>query len=296
MSGLKFNIVDVFAEKRFSGNQLAVFTDGRGLSSEAMLRIAREINFSETTFILSGNVDQECFKVRIYTPEYEVPFAGHPTLGTAFIIRNNLLGGRSDHIVLDLEAGKIPVTRTIIPDGPDIYWMRQIKPEFKGTLPIDDMMPVFGLKKEDFDDKFPIQEVSTGLPHIIVPLKSLDALRRIKLHTQNYYNLINTTWAKNIQVFCPEAHGEKTGISTRMFTDYLGIPEDPATGSGNGCLAGYLVHHRYFGKNSSEVRSEQGYEMGRPSLLFLKASLREGHIEVNVGGNVMPVGEGVFYE
>lgn len=296
MKKLKYYMIDVFAEKRFSGNQLAVFTDGSGLSGETMQSMAREVNFSETTFILSGDADKAIYNVRIFTPEYEVPFAGHPTLGTAYVIRNMLCKGLGDVITLNLEAGRIPVTLSASPEGPDIYWMRQIEPEFQDILPIEDLLPVLGLNRDDYDDKFPIQQVSTGLPHIIVPIKSLDALRRIKLHTQNYYQLIDRTWAKNIQVFCPEAHGDLNGISTRMFTDYLGIPEDPATGSGNGCLAGYLVRHRYFGSDAIDVRSEQGYEMGRPSLLHLKASLKEGHIEVNVGGSVVPIAEGFFYE
>lgn len=296
MNQLRYYIVDVFAERRFSGNQLAVFTDGSGLSGETMQSIAREINFSEITFILSGDADKSLYNVRIFTPEYEVPFAGHPTLGTAHVIRSILRKGSAEPITLNLEAGQIPVTLSKSPDGSEIYWMKQIEPEFRDILTIEDLIPVLGLDKEDFESKFPIQQVSTGLPHIIVPIKSLDALRRIKLHTQNYYHLIDKTWAKNIQVFCPEAHGVQKGISTRMFTDYLGIPEDPATGSGNGCLAGYLIRHRYYGTDSIEVRSEQGYEMGRPSLLHLKASQKEGRIEVNIGGSVVPIAEGFFYE
>lgn len=289
---MHFYMVDVFAETRYSGNQLAVFCDSGNLSDSEMQTIAREVNFSETTFI-KGICEDGSYAVRIYTPEYEVPFAGHPTLGTAYIIRNKLMTEPQDQVTLSLEAGKIPVTRLGGGDA-DIYFMKQLAPEFRNILAVEDLAPVLGLSPDDFDRRFPIQEVSTGLAHIIVPIRSLEALRRVKVSRDLYFDLIGRTWAKNIQVFCPEGHGEGKAISTRMFTDYLGIPEDPATGSGNGCLAGYLVKHRFFGSSEIDIRSEQGYEMGRPSVLYLKAGSQENTIQVQVGGKVVPIAEGDF--
>lgn len=310
MSNLGYITVDVFAERPYAGNQLAVFTDAAGLSHERMQQIAREINFSETTFIMNKDHDTGTYEVRIYTPEYEVPFAGHPTLGTAYVIQNYLRPSPRESVTLRYKAGDIPVWITQGDNGQDLYWMRQIQPEFRDVLPAEALADVLGLSLEDFDSDFPIEEVSTGLPHIVIPLKNLDALRRIKVSTSLYYEFIEKTWAKNLQVFCPGTHDGGEGISTRMFTDYLGIPEDPATGSGNGCLAGYLVRHGYFdpsratgirpghsrcNKDSIEVRSEQGYEMGRPSVLHLKAQRKGESIEIHVGGSVFPIGKGEFF-
>lgn len=294
MRKLPFYIVDVFTEKKYSGNQLAVFTDATGLSADEMQVIARETNFAETTFIFPGVGQDDNTRVRIYTPDYEVPFAGHPTLGTAYIIKTILNPDKTGPIVLDLDIGKIYVTSFKQPDGSEVYWMRQIEPIFGSIVPVEQLIPVLGLSTEDFDPRFPIQEVSTGFPHIVVPLVNLKSLQKIRFSNEQYQQLIAHTWAKNIQIFCPETHGAHEGISTRMFTDCAGVPEDPATGSGNGCLAGYFIKHRYFAKDSISIRSEQGYEIGRPSLLYIEASDHNGSIEINVGGNVFLVAEGYF--
>ncbi|MCX7772009.1 MAG: PhzF family phenazine biosynthesis protein [Clostridia bacterium] len=295
MRNLRYYFVDVFAEKPYSGNQLAVFPDAGSLSSEEMQAIAREVNFSETTFILNQDHQASRYRVRIFTPQYEVPFAGHPTLGTAYIIRNRLQTVPTDSLTLVYEAGDIPVSVGTTPEHKEIYWMKQLEPEFREVLPADSLADVLGLAPSDLNAAFPVQQVSTGLAHIIVPVKNHKALAAIKVSKEKYFSLIEKTWAKNIQVFCPGTHDGQDGISTRMFTDYLGIPEDPATGSGNGCLAGYLVKHRFFGGASVELRSEQGYEMGRPSVLFLKAAQAGESIKIEVGGGVVPVAEGLFY-
>lgn len=124
----------------------------------------------------------------------------------------------------------------------------------------------------------------------------MDSLKRAKITRDRYFNLVNSTWAKVVLIFCPEPHRPENDISVRMFADYLGVPEDPATGSGNGCLAGYLVRHRYWGKDRIDIRSEQGYEIGRPSLLFLRSEEREGQIDIFVGGNAITVAKGEFAE
>ncbi len=145
---------------------------------------------------------------------------------------------------------------------------------------------------EDIDLRFPIQEVSTGLSFFIVPLKDIAALKKAKTNTEKYFGLIKHTEAKGILVFCPEAHEAGNDISVRVFVDYYGIPEDPATGSANGCLAGYLTRHRYFGQDGINIRAEQGYEIGRPSLILLRAEKRGDGIEVFVGGSAVIVARG----
>jgi len=151
---------------------------------------------------------------------------------------------------------------------------------------------MLGLDVSCIDTRYPIQQVSTGLPHIIVPLTGLDALSSVKVSQDLYWELVNGTWAKNVMVFCPESHEEQNHLSVRMFSYFLGIPEDPATGSGNGCLAAYLARYRYFGSAEVDVRAEQGYEMGRPSLLYLKALDTGDSIKVSVGGRAVIIAGG----
>ena len=283
-----FYIVDVFAERKYAGNQLAVFRGAGELSSDEMQSIAREMNFSETTFILSDAPRDGGFDVRIFTPREEVPFAGHPTIGTAHIIHEMILLGKADTVMLNLPVGQIPVTF-----GQDGFsWMKQILPVFGQQHDLATLAAVLGLEAVELDERFPIQEVSTGLPFFIVPLKNLAALQKAKVDQERYFDLIRDTVAKGILVFCPEAHEPRNNISVRVFVDYFGVPEDPATGSANGCLAGYLVQHRYFGGETIDIRSEQGYEIGRPSLLLLKAAQRGADIDIFVGGQSVLVAQG----
>jgi len=290
MDKLTFNILDVFAETPMAGNQLAVFRQAETLESVVMQRIAREINFSETTFILSDEPHQGGFDVRIFTPREEVPFAGHPTLGTAFLIQREILKRESGEIVLNLKAGQIPVSF----DAQGHGWMRQMLPVFGAQHSASSLAPMLGLQITDIDERFPIQEVSTGLPFFIVPLKTLQALKAAKLNREKYFDLVQQTEAKGILIFCPQSRQPENQISVRVFVEYYGIPEDPATGSGNGCLAGYLVKQRFFGGESIDLRVEQGYEIGRPSLLLLKARETKSEIAVSVGGKCFLVAHGEF--
>lgn len=334
MSGNPFSILDVFAESKYSSNQLAVIRVRNPLSDSDMQRIAREMNFSETTFIMSDTPRDGGYDVRIFTPGEEVPFAGHPTLGTVHVIKNEIIPerqlaknpenhpplnplpsregqqfvtsplageagvrgafsgqikyGQTETIILNLKVGRILVT--FGNDG--IAWMKQIEPTFGKQLPKEALATVLGLGPDEIDGRFSIEEVSTGLPHIIVPLKTLESLKKAWVNRDKYFELIKNTWAKPILIFCPEPHEKQNDISVRMFSDAFGIPEDPATGSGNGCLAGYLVKHRYFGKKEIDIRSEQGYEIDRPSLLYLKADDTDGRINVHVGGKSVIVAKG----
>ncbi len=294
MRKMPFYIVDVFAEEKYAGNQLAVFRGGSTLGDNEMQSIAREMNFSETTFILSETQRDGGFDVRIFTPGEEVPFAGHPTLGTTHIIRTEILRRNVGEIKLNLKAGQIPVSFNDNTIQGTICWMRQIEPVFGETINAKIIAPILTLNQSDIDNRFPVEEVSTGLPHILVPLSSLDSLKRAKINKDKYFKFIKRRWAKPVLIFCAEPHNSQNDISVRMFADCFGIPEDPATGSGNGCLAGYLVRHRYWGKDEIDIRSEQGYEIGRPSLLFLRAGEKNGKISISVGGKVITVAKGEF--
>lgn len=291
---LNFYIVDVFAEEKYAGNQLAVFTEAGDLTTEQMQRLAKETNYSETTFILSSELRQGGYDVRIFTPEQELPFAGHPTLGTAFVLQQEIIQQPIANLQLNLKVGPIPVYLLYENGQPDVLWMKQNPPSFGAVVSPEAIAPVLNLNITDLDCRYPIQEVSTGVPFLIVPLTSLVALQRIKVNLDRLMPLIEPLQAKMIFVFSPETRNFANQLSARMFAHAVGIPEDPATGSANGCLAGYLAQHRYFGCDRVDVRVEQGYEMGRPSLLRLKADLRQDGIEIEVGGKVIAIAKGQF--
>jgi len=285
-------IVDVFAEEKYAGNQLAVFRHGNHLSSEDMQTIAKEMNYSETTFILSEEEKDGGYDVRIFTPAAEVPFAGHPTLGTSFIIQQEIIKKPVDKLVLNLKVGQIPVTFSYKNSKPDLLQMKQNSPVFGEIIDKEIMVKILCLDTNDFDSRFPVQEVSTGLPFFIAPIKNLAAVKKAKINLDEYFSFIENKSAKAILFFCPEPYEKNHDLNARMFADYYGVPEDPATGSANGCLAGYLVKHKYFGKTSFNIQVEQGYEIGRKSLLYLKGNEQDGQINVFVGGKVFMVAKG----
>jgi trans-2,3-dihydro-3-hydroxyanthranilate isomerase len=289
-----FYIVDVFAEEKFSGNQLAVFRFVKELSDAEMQRIAKEMNFSETTFILLDEKQDGGYDVRIFTPDTELPFAGHPTLGTAFVIQHEIIKEPINKVVLNLKAGQIPVSFSYTEENSNILWMKQLQPIFGETFDAEIISEVLSLDVRDIDENFPIQDVSTGLPVVIVPLKTLDAMKRARIIRSKYFEFTKDIHAKIVLIFCPETYKMAHDLNVRVFADHYGIPEDPATGSANGCLAAYLVKHRYFGKDQISLQVEQGYEIGRPSLLLLKSEEKKQEIAVYVGGKVEMIAKGEF--
>ena len=291
---MKYYIVDVFAQEKYNGNQLAVFVDAGTLASHQMQRIAKEINYSETTFITNNQSREGGYDVRIFTPAQELPFAGHPTLGTAYIIQQEIIKQPVEKVTLNLKVGQIPVTLHYADNSVNLLWMQQLPPIFGQKFATDAIAPLLNLSVDDINTNFPMQEVSTGVPFIIVPLKTLAAVKKAKVNLEKYFKLISNTEAKSILIFCPETYHQENNLNVRVFCDYLGVPEDPATGSANGCLAGYLANYAYFGVDSIDIRVEQGYEIGRDALLLLKAKKTNADINVFVGGKVIMVARGEF--
>ncbi|GAB4568918.1 MAG: PhzF family phenazine biosynthesis protein [Anaerolineae bacterium] len=289
-----FHILDVFAEQRYAGNQLAVILDAGDLSTDEMQQIALEMNYSETTFVLSPLLRDGGYDVRIFTPRTEVPFAGHPTLGTAYVIWDRFLRRGTDQVALNLRVGQIPVTVTAQGTGAPVLWMRQKPPQMGAMCPPELVARAVGLEPADLDDHFPAQEVSTGLPFVIAPLRRLDALRRSQPDLNGFQALVDQGFAGAVLLFCPETYDPANRLSVRVYAVEYGVTEDPATGSANGCLAAYLVAHRYFGEDAIDIRVEQGIDMGRPSALYLRARAGAPAIEVHVGGRVIPVAEGAL--
>ncbi len=178
---MRFYIVDVFAESRLSGNQLAVFRDCARLTARQMQDIAREMHYSETTFITSEEPRRGGYDVRIFTPSYELPFAGHPTLGTAYVIQSQIIQCPVKKVLLNYKVGQIPVTLSYSGKSPKVLWMRQKLPTFGRTFERGRVAKVLGLKPSDVDPRFPVQLVSTGVPFILVPLTSLRAIKGIRV-------------------------------------------------------------------------------------------------------------------
>jgi trans-2,3-dihydro-3-hydroxyanthranilate isomerase len=289
MASTKYYIVDVFAEEKYAGNQLAVFLNAGSLSPEVMQRLANEMHFSETTFIASDEEHNGGYDVRIFTPDEELPFAGHPTLGTAYIIKHEIMKNPGPEIRLNLGVGQITVT---IDDPSGVLWMKQKEPVFLRRFDPSAIANMLGIDESDIDDRFPTEEVSTGISFVVVPLKDLRSIKDAYLDLRKYNAFFGDKKPEGLLVFCPETLKRENNLHVRVFTKFPNVLEDPATGSGNGCLAAYLVRHQYFSSSKVDIRVEQGCEMGRPSLLFLRSEDTGGHIDVNVGGKVIPIAKG----
>ncbi|WJE15074.1 PhzF family phenazine biosynthesis protein [Halobacillus sp. ACCC02827] len=292
MKKISYSILDVFSQGKYTGNQLAVFRNAENLSSDEMQQIAKEINFSETSFLLSSTRINGGYDVRIFTPNEEVPFAGHPALGTAYIIQREILNETKKDITLNFISGQTPI---MFDEGKQIYWMNLNEPAFGRILNREEIAAVLTINQTCIDHRFPIQEVSTGLPIIIVPLLSLEAVRSVRLNKNKYYELIKQTDAKAIMVFSSETYSPDNHLNVRDFADYYGIPEDAATGSSNGSLASYLVKYRYFNEDKINIRTEQGYEINRPSLLYLRAEKINDKITATIGGRVEKIAQGDWF-
>jgi len=286
---MKYYIVDVFAERKYTGNQLAVFPEVGDISAADMQKIAQEMHFSETTFI-TGYSREDGYDVRIFTPQEEIPFAGHPTLGTAYIINEHLNDVPQSNIRLNMKVGTIPVTYN---QEAATYWMRQNAPSFGEIYPRDELVKLLEIAEDDIDEGYPVQLVSTGLPFIIVPLRSLDAVKHCHLYHHRESKIPANRRA--VLMFSRETYLQENDLNCRVFANAYGVAEDAATGSANGCLAAYLAKYEYFGSPVVDVRVEQGYEMQRPSLLELRTTLESDQIVVHVGGQVIPVAEGVLH-
>jgi len=277
-------IVDVFAEAPLEGNQLAVVLDAADLSTQRMQAIAREMNFSETTFVDAREPRAGGYDVRIFTPAHEIPFAGHPTLGTAWTIRTEFAPD-AERIALHLGVGTVPVRFDVQADGATMAWLTAPPIALGPTFDHAAVAAKLGLDAKDIDERFPVQRLDAGIVVVAVPVRTLDALRRSRLQP-GLVELVSQQFAA-VHLFCPEPYSSDNDLSARFFFEAGGPREDPATGSATACLGAYLLEHDYYGRRELSLRVEQGVEIGRPSLLFLDARDRDGQRQIEVGGHVI---------
>ena len=284
-----FYQVDVFANKVFGGNPLAVFPDVVGMDSALMLKIAREMNLSETTFIFPSSVDGVDFDVRIFTPGKEIPFGGHPVIGSAHVLQ---IAGKIRNGAKSISLGTKIGPVTVDLDG-DFFSMQQALPVFdKCDFSIDKLSRALTLDSAAIDSRWPPQIVSTGFPAIFVPLKSPDVLGQIKLNLAHLEEILAKI--DMIYVFAVGKVDQTAEVHVRSFAPFIGIPEDPATGSAGGALGAYLVRHRiipteYF----NNIQIKQGFEMGRPSSIKVGIKESNGQIKsIQVGGTSLMVIQG----
>lgn len=301
MARFRYLTVDVFTDVPFSGNQLAVFPDARGIPEHRLLDVTREFNYSETTFVYPADDPAHTRRVRIFTPGAEVPFAGHPTVGTAHVlaaIGEIPLAGDRTRIVFEEGVGPVPIAIRSSQGVPvsaqlSVAMLPEIGPLAASR---DAIAATLGLDLSDLlgDDWSP-QALSCGLPFLFVPVRNLAAVAKARVRMDAWDATLKGTWASEVFVFAPGGERPGTAFHARMFAPGLNVPEDPATGSANAALAGYLAARDPRRDGLLTWQVEQGFEMGRPSIIEVEADVANGQVTaVRVGGASVLVAEGTM--
>jgi trans-2,3-dihydro-3-hydroxyanthranilate isomerase len=293
----RFVHVDVFTDRVFGGNPLAVVLDAKGLADGEMQAIAKEMNLSETTFLLAPTRAECAMRVRIFTPARELQFAGHPTVGTAWVMATHgLVPSAAARFALEEGIGPVPVSLEGDPKNPSFIWMRHGEPDFGPEMKNRaEIAAALTLTEADLIPGAPIQTGSTGSRFMFVPLRDRATVDRALLDVPKIIAALGDQPLVGIFVFAPDADPGAGHVDSRMFAPHTsGIPEDPATGSATGPLGAYLVKQRLIkGDGPVEIVSDQGVKMGRPSRLHIRGIGRGGRLEeIEVGGDVVPVIEG----
>jgi len=302
MRSYRYLHYDVFTDRAFAGNQLAVYLDGRGLSTDTMQAIAKEMNFSETTFLLPPESKATDVRMRIFTPGSELPMAGHPTIGSSFALaRCGVIEPGRERFVFGLGVG--PVAVSLNWKGGDLHfaWMTQLEPTFGEPLadPAHAARALSLSAAAVTGTSKPVQIVSCGVPFLFVPLATRRAVDSAVLNVAEYRALLTSISAKanGVFLFSAERGPERATVYSRLFAPDLGIAEDPATGSASGPLGCYLVRHKIVKHDKARsIVSLQGVKMGRPSQIHVSIGMDGGDISsVQVGGESVLAGEGTLY-
>jgi len=292
---LNYHIVDVFTNQKFGGNPLAVFPDGRGVSDEMMQLIAKEFNLSETTFVLPPKSEENDFHVRIFTPSRELPMAGHPTVGTAYVLaREGFLPASKTHVVFEEGVGPIPVELKFQDGQPHMITMDQPLPTFGPKIQERNLIAdMLSISESDLDAHLPVEVVSCGVPIILIPIKNLEVMKRLTLKLDVWREHFEK-YDASLYMLTQETELPDSVVHGRMFGPNVSIMEDPATGAAHGPLGSYLVKYGLIqGDAALHMISEQGFEMGRPSFIHMSV---EGSADqttrVRVGGESVYMGQG----
>ncbi|MGK7931618.1 MAG: PhzF family phenazine biosynthesis protein [Microcystaceae cyanobacterium] len=301
MTPYKFYTLDVFSDRPFGGNPLAVFPNAEGLSTKIMQIIAGELNLSETVFVFPPETPQGTKKVRIFTPKSELPFAGHPTVGTAYLLAAiNAVPFPSTEFTIILEegVGNIPVTIRLSDNSPTYTELTVAQPpEFSSEIPtVSEIAAMLSLQPEDIlTDELSSEIVSCGVPFLFVPLRNQVALERAKINQSIWDKALANKEVSEVYLFTEEVIFTQSNLSARMFAPSLGIAEDPATGSAVSALGGYLGVRDKKETETLVWTVEQGIKMGRPSFLRLEVDKQKGNIQaIRVGGSSVLMSEGNF--
>lgn len=282
----RFHIVDVFAERPYAGNPLAVVIGG-DLSDETMQQVAAEANYSETAFVTTAPEPDGGYRVRLFTPAREVAFAGHPILGTAWVIRHHLAPAPVANVQLNLAVGPVPVSfESTAVDG-EVAWFRAPPVTAGPTCARERIAAALGLATDDIETRAPVQQFAAGTAAMIVPVRSLDALKRSRLDLSAYADLLREGFPPLTYLFCTETREAGNQLSARFFFEAHGVREDPATGNGAAFLGAYLLQHKLFPAAELSLRIEQGHEVRRPSLVRLRTRMAGGSPAIHVGGKVI---------
>ncbi len=295
MTSARYLLVDVFTGVAFGGNQLAVFVDGEEVPERLMQPIARELNLSETTYVLPPTDPADLCRLRIFTPLEELPMAGHPTVGSAFALAVEGRIAPPATVRFEEGVGPVPVEVEGTPGRPTGAVMVQPLPGFGPELGEPARAAaMLSLTEADLEPGLPLEVVSCGVPYLIVPLASLAAVQRARLRPDLWEELLDGFASRHVYLYSRETLGADATVHARMFAPAAGVPEDPATGSASGPLGCYLVRHGLVeGGERVPIVCEQGYEIGRPSRIEVEISGdRERIREVRVGGGCVLVGEG----
>ena len=281
---LPFYIVDVFAEKKYSGNQLAVFTGAGILNTEEMQKIAREINFAESTFITKLDNENCVAEIRIFTPEHEMQFAGHPIIGTSWVLMNRIFENQPKNISLSVPIGVIPIFQS-----GDLVWLQAAQPQFLDAFSAKDFLKFSNLSITDFDDTFPIQDVTTGSAFVIVPLKSKKALENLVLDKVEMNQWLQANCKTNHRAIYFYFLEENNLVSRMLYIEDNQLKEDSATGSASTCLQAFLL--KYY---SAEIQivNHQGEFINRASQIYFDGKLANNHFDIKIGGKTQFIAKG----
>jgi trans-2,3-dihydro-3-hydroxyanthranilate isomerase len=299
---VRFIQADVFTDRPFAGNPLAIVPDGSDLTTDEMQAIAREMNLSETTFVLPAADPAAAFRLRIFTPTSELPFAGHPTVGTCFILAQRgrvRVNEGTNRILQECGAGILPIDIHVREGNVARVYMTQAKPQFlKSTANRALLAAAVGLDEDRLlPDGLPAQVVSTGLAQLMVPAQGLKDLQEIEIDQAALRTVFETLETQFFMIFTRQTVQPNSTVHARMFAPTVGIPEDPASGSAAGALGAFLVRYRVMEAHpTAHLIVEQGYEMGRPSTIYVEVDkgLDGGPGEVRVGGQAVEVAEGIL--